>query len=164
MSFSKWEHWLLNNLWSQSHDSLGNFTGSNSSPGARLCKELSTNEQCFRTRTEKTQDSRWEAFKIHTGTEGLSLICLQPKKMLAYPVPSTWPKNQPFPKKALSQIKKWGSIINLTLQTKDALVLLQVRLALKTGAGKELQPVVYQRSAQLGRFFQAPSLPLPLIG
>lgn len=55
---------------------------------------------------QRKQDSRWEAFKIHTGTEGLSLICLQPEKILTYPVPSAWPKHQPFPKKVLSQIKK----------------------------------------------------------
>lgn len=113
-------------------------------------------------RKHKTPDGKLLRFIL--ARKAYPSFCLQPKKILAYPVPSAWPKNQPFPKKALSQINKWGSIINLTLQTKDALVLLQVKLALKTGASKKLQPAVYQRSAQLGCFLQAPSLPLPLIG
>ena len=90
-------------------------------------------------------------------------FCLQPQMILAYPVPSAWPENPPFPKRL------WGKSKNevasdLTLQTKDAMVLLQERLRSRQGPATNSSLLSTKGGAQLGCFFQAPPLPLPLMG
>lgn len=110
----------------------------------------------------QTADGNLWRFKV--AWKAYSSFCLQPKMILAYPVLSAWPKNQPFPKKALRQIQKWGSIIDLTLQTKDALVLLWVRLVPKAGASKKLQPAVYQRRCPTWVLFSSSALNLRVNG
>lgn len=73
-------------------------------------------------------------------------------------------KKQPFPQKASRQTQTWGSIIDLTLHTKDALVLLLVRLVPRAGASKKLQPAVYQRRCPSRVLFPNPALPPPFNG
>lgn len=91
-------------------------------------------------------------------------FCLQPKMILAYPPPIyTASKKQPFPQKASTQTQTWGSIIDLTLHTKDAPVLLLVRLVPRAGASKNLQLAVYQRRCPSWVLFPNPAL-LPLMG
>lgn len=79
-------------------------------------------------------------------------------------VSSAWSKNQPFPQKALRQTQTWVSIIDLTLHTKDALVLLLVRLVPRAGASKKLQPALYQRRCPSWVLFPNPALPPPFNG
>lgn len=99
---------LLCNFGSLSHDGLGNFAGSDSSLAARLCQRLKHKWAMLQDRGRengRTLDGKllwltltWKAY--------LS-FCLQPKMILACSVPSAWPKNKPFPRKALRQIQKW---------------------------------------------------------
>ncbi|KAF3817716.1 hypothetical protein GH733_013003, partial [Mirounga leonina] len=66
--------------------------------------------------------------------------------------------------KALRQTQTRGSIIDLTLHTKDAPVLLLVRLVPRAGASKKLQPAVYQRRCPSWVLFPNPALPPPFNG
>lgn len=79
--------------------------------------------------------------------------------ILTYPVLSVWSKNQPFPQKALSTSRS----DNLTLHTKDTLVLLLVRLVSKAGPSRNCSLLSTKGGTQVGYFKKKkPALtPLP---
>lgn len=78
--------------------------------------------------------------------------------ILTYPVLSVWSKNQPFPQKALSTSRS----DNLTLHTKDTLVLLLVRLVSKAGPSRNCSLLSTKGGTQVGYFKKKKNLPLPL--